>query len=242
MSDSTLDSELACGQCGYDLRGLPSTGDCPECGTPIRQTLAGEALEWASRPWQRRVRLGCLLVLAGQACLAAGFLAHLAHGGDVLLVFAPSAIAICAAGAWLIASPGPRTDVSSHDRFCRRALRVAAPAPVVAFALPVAPLPVMLFWALAVFCTFTHLQRIAARGRVDGLTTMSGFARWALPSAMLLLTAVVAAMVRLGEPHPSPVTFCGLVLVAPLFIGGYGTALAVLARFVLTSTAPSGPR
>ncbi|MBC24646.1 MAG: hypothetical protein CMJ32_12135 [Phycisphaerae bacterium] len=31
-----LEGTLAC-ECGYDLRGLPAGGDCPECGTPIQK-------------------------------------------------------------------------------------------------------------------------------------------------------------------------------------------------------------
>jgi hypothetical protein len=31
----TIDSDRLCGNCGYNLRGLPYNGKCPECGRPI---------------------------------------------------------------------------------------------------------------------------------------------------------------------------------------------------------------
>ena len=31
----TIEREVACRECGYNLRGLPSTGDCPECGHAV---------------------------------------------------------------------------------------------------------------------------------------------------------------------------------------------------------------
>src|SRR4051812_1798992 len=35
-----LTSDLPCFQCRYNLRALPADGNCPECGTPIAQSLA----------------------------------------------------------------------------------------------------------------------------------------------------------------------------------------------------------
>jgi len=31
----TIEREIACRECGYNLRGLASTGDCPECGFAV---------------------------------------------------------------------------------------------------------------------------------------------------------------------------------------------------------------
>lgn len=34
-----IDEDLIC-RCGYNLRGLPPSGKCPECGTPIHNAIA----------------------------------------------------------------------------------------------------------------------------------------------------------------------------------------------------------
>src|SRR4051812_29901837 len=34
------ESDILCETCGYTLSGLPSTGRCPECGTPIAESAA----------------------------------------------------------------------------------------------------------------------------------------------------------------------------------------------------------
>ena len=39
-----LASDLACRKCGYHLRGLPTNGMCPECGTPVAISLRGPLL------------------------------------------------------------------------------------------------------------------------------------------------------------------------------------------------------
>jgi uncharacterized repeat protein (TIGR04138 family) len=39
MAPVTINCDLACIGCEYNLRGLATDGKCPECGRPIRETL-----------------------------------------------------------------------------------------------------------------------------------------------------------------------------------------------------------
>lgn len=41
-TDEPLRSDLPCRACGYNLRGLVTSGRCPECGTAIGFSLHGE--------------------------------------------------------------------------------------------------------------------------------------------------------------------------------------------------------
>jgi len=56
--DGRLACDAACGECGYNLRGLGTGGRCPECGAPIAASLGGAGLEEAPVRWLRRVHRG----------------------------------------------------------------------------------------------------------------------------------------------------------------------------------------
>jgi len=43
------ESDLLCEGCGYTLNGLPETGNCPECGKPIRESVGSDRV---SPPWE----------------------------------------------------------------------------------------------------------------------------------------------------------------------------------------------
>lgn len=44
--DQTLDVDVHCHQCGYNLRGLSEPGRCPECGTPIAESTRSNCWPW----------------------------------------------------------------------------------------------------------------------------------------------------------------------------------------------------
>ncbi len=69
---ASLTTDVPCVQCGYNLRGLPEGGRCPECGTPIARSLRGNLLSTADPAWLERV-------YRGQAVVCAGCLALMAH-------------------------------------------------------------------------------------------------------------------------------------------------------------------
>lgn len=64
--DSTLTSvndNRSCVHCGYNLRGLPLDGKCPECGKAVRHSLRGDLLKYADPHWLERLRFGVALKL-----------------------------------------------------------------------------------------------------------------------------------------------------------------------------------
>lgn len=54
-----------CIRCTYDLVGLTSAGACPECGTPVAETLRQGLFSGADLAYLRRIRRGLSLVLGG---------------------------------------------------------------------------------------------------------------------------------------------------------------------------------
>ena len=64
---STTGRSLRCRACGYDLRGTSPSDNCPECGTPVARTLAGDGLGAADPDWVKRIALGLWLDVGGTA-------------------------------------------------------------------------------------------------------------------------------------------------------------------------------
>ena len=130
-----------CYRCGYDLRGLPADGQCPECGELIATSIL--ALEerqrrWPAlsddRRWRRAVRegLGLAILVFGLMVLLA--LASVLRDGWAYewkspqrkwtLGVACTLWVLSWAAAWKLTAREPRTD-GRNDGW-RRALRVSA--------------------------------------------------------------------------------------------------------------------
>ena len=74
--------DIPCIHCGYNLRGLPGGGRCPECGTAMARSLRGDLLSAADPHWLQRVSRGQALVYAGCVALVTHlFLYNVSSGG-----------------------------------------------------------------------------------------------------------------------------------------------------------------
>lgn len=83
---SAIHRDVACVACGYNLRGLRGDGHCPECGTPVTETL----LELLSR------------ARAGEGTRVVPAVLRHASEGAAALVFAGALMAVvCILGEWL---------------------------------------------------------------------------------------------------------------------------------------------
>jgi hypothetical protein len=105
-----LPGRPTCWNCGYDLRGLPVEGTCPECGTPIWSFPPARAAAERADEAQRVTNWGIASILLFFLCLGpvAALVAipalidghHLlarARRGEI----APSATGNAALGVWL---------------------------------------------------------------------------------------------------------------------------------------------
>jgi hypothetical protein len=83
---TTLDRDLFCFACGYNLRGLSSEGSCPECAAPVSKSVQGETLAAAADPrWLRRLRIGIVLLLLAPLVSLAGALPGV-RGRQLLII------------------------------------------------------------------------------------------------------------------------------------------------------------
>lgn len=58
-----IDSDRSCVKCGYNLRGLAYSGNCPECGTAVQFSLRGILLQFANPEYLNKVLTGHSWVL-----------------------------------------------------------------------------------------------------------------------------------------------------------------------------------
>lgn len=63
--DPTITTNLPCIHCGYNLRTLAFSALCPECGQPVRETLASGSLHAADAPWLWSIAASTFLMPLG---------------------------------------------------------------------------------------------------------------------------------------------------------------------------------
>jgi hypothetical protein len=60
-----VSQDRACVRCSYNLRGLPIEGNCPECGTPVQDSLKGILLQFATSEYRAKITSGLSFILNG---------------------------------------------------------------------------------------------------------------------------------------------------------------------------------
>jgi hypothetical protein len=128
-------SRLRCYRCGYDLRGLPGDGNCPECGLAVERSAAPASELWHAPPaWLAKLSWGARLVLLAPILgyvYGTRFARYVTSPRVEVHYLAPVAFALMfAAGVWLITAPQPH--VFQARRWAWRwALRAASLSPLV---------------------------------------------------------------------------------------------------------------
>jgi hypothetical protein len=135
-------TDLACQRCGYNLRGLNASGQCPECAAAISLSLHKDLLCFAEPGYVRGLATGCRRILAGvTTVLVTWVLFALVGGLTVLFLPGPQQVwralvvvllvgaAVLGAlmflrGLWLITSPQPQLFTTPKQDTARRLVRV----------------------------------------------------------------------------------------------------------------------
>jgi hypothetical protein len=136
-----IDADLPCSGCNYNLKGLPTDANCPECGQPIAQTL-GFGLIHRDPAWLRQQAA----VVPWLAALCVNRVIHpeLYYPNHLAVVYIGYGINIAVAGlalvaCWKLSIPEPQSTAPADEGgSIRRGVRLAA---VVVLALNVAGLP-----------------------------------------------------------------------------------------------------
>lgn len=124
----------SCLKCGYQLQGLPLGGVCPECGTPVQDSLKGYFLQYADPEYRRKVGLGLSLILNAILLMIIlmilGFALNAAFGQvrGVQLTFACMALGMTGmtiAGYWLYTEPDQSYTGVEKPNSARQIARIA---------------------------------------------------------------------------------------------------------------------
>ncbi|MGB0716415.1 MAG: hypothetical protein ACPGXK_11080 [Phycisphaerae bacterium] len=229
--------DVLCRYCGYNLRGLPIDGRCPECNADVNQSFHTDLLRYANVDWLRRIKFGIDLMIVGFLLgVVLGFfggIAVVAAGGGVagggILVFQ---LALTLASSLvnlisilMITSQEPRESMSEQTDSWRRIARGAAIAGFVLQGLV----------AIA-----TNLQ-VASVGAQVAFIGLSGIAGVVMTFAIASHTQLLAARI----PNDSMVSSINVVKWGLSIVGLIGGLIGVLSFASMFTTgfggAPAAP-
>jgi hypothetical protein len=130
--------DIPCRKCSYNLRTQPTSGQCPECGTPVAVSIFGNLLRFSDPAWvttlgngARYILVGIFIIIAVVFCGAiAGGIAGatnpanmrslqaviqlLSLGGSILMLI----------GSWLLTEPDPSGIGENEYGTARKVIRI----------------------------------------------------------------------------------------------------------------------
>lgn len=128
-----------CVRCAHDLGTLPPTATCPECGTPVSESLQRALLRYSPPRYVARVRSGLNLVLYGVLLAIVFFVlfmlaAYLSgrYSGPrpdaflwVAVVIGAPIYAMVLVGYWRFTAPEPGSPFAAQTRTVRKIVRAS---------------------------------------------------------------------------------------------------------------------
>jgi hypothetical protein len=148
-------TDLACQRCGYNLRGLNASGQCPECGAAVSLALRDDLLCYADPAYVKGLARGCQWILRGSTLLVSGIILipvgvaaisslGAAKSWKFVLPGIAASLAILAVlfgslafleGVWLFTGSPPRSLTVRRQDKPRRLIRVCVLVTVIGFIL-----------------------------------------------------------------------------------------------------------
>ncbi|MBN1512007.1 MAG: hypothetical protein JXB13_08330 [Phycisphaerae bacterium] len=131
IAESEISRDTPCVTCGYNLRGLPPDGRCPECDTPIDWSLGRYRLCLADTNWLDSLGRGVHFIIWGivAAIIAVPATITCALVDVWILWIVPVGTGIVWAvlttrGTWLLTTPEPTSPIPEERHSLRWVIRV----------------------------------------------------------------------------------------------------------------------
>ena len=133
-ADGKIAEKLSCARCGAYLVGSQPAEFCPECHTPVADSIQSTRLCFSNYGWLVGISRGFTLIIAG-AILS---VVNIVFGSGILLLlqqilWATVGPIVLLYGVWQVTAPEPRDDVLPALEQARTRLRAAALATIPLF-------------------------------------------------------------------------------------------------------------
>lgn len=212
-------ADTTCIKCGYNVRGLPAAGRCPECGTPVSRSLGGTLLRFSDVAWLHKLKRGVDLILYGILLSVivgiVGGIAATAAGSSaapLLVNIITLGLGLMVAyGQWLLTEPDPSGRGEVQYGTMRKLVRASVIASIFSSVLNLLPVDrsssavsyvlvsigviLALITIVGYIAFFFYLSRLAARVPDELSMNRSRFLGWAFPvsyGAMIILGLIAA--------------------------------------------------
>lgn len=252
-ADGYLEVDTPCRQCGYNLRGLTETHNCPECGLAVAMSAHGPLLRYARPDYVKTLAKGCKRVRLGIGLmLLSGFLVFLPMPlGALAIVGILGGLLLNWFGAWQLTTPDPsglgEIDYGKARTTVRVTLLVGLCTFVIGFAEDLIPPNPAIDTAFAIvnligtvanfvgtLATLYYLNKLALRIPDEQLAARATFLRWGIVVIVCLLifggfTMAIAAAGAMTGGNMGVISWLAGIA---MFVGGLG-ALVYLIMYLL---------
>lgn len=207
----TINADVACRKCGYNLRGLKNEGRCPECGTPVGFSTVGDLLRYSDPAWLTILTRGMSYILWGILVSILVAVVTIPLRSELLNAWLSIAGGLLGvAGAWLLTEPDPsglgEDQYATSRKLVRVALVVGLGGELVAALTQTLPIPEALQFVLTLavglaglfgvvgeFAKFIYLEKLARRVPDVSLAERARLLRWGY--GLTLAAAVIMGLI-----------------------------------------------